>query len=143
MQKDVGVQRSEEGERGGAGVADFQASCTGRPPEIGFEESKGAGGRGRRLPRVERQFDRPGFVGGLRAEPAGDVLTELRFNERNDRERDLPEDVGGIAAALADLHGRWAAGTLDGVALSGEDRERLGRGARVEELAELLRGLST
>ena len=52
-----------------------------------------------------------------------------------------PDDVAALGAALADLHGRWAAGTLDGVALSGADRERLGRGARVEELADVLRGL--
>jgi glycosyltransferase involved in cell wall biosynthesis len=52
-----------------------------------------------------------------------------------------PDDVPGLAAALEDLHARWAAGTLDGTALSTEDRERLGRGARVEELAELLLGL--
>jgi glycosyltransferase involved in cell wall biosynthesis len=52
-----------------------------------------------------------------------------------------PDDVAGLTAALVDLHVRWAAGALDGTALSADDRERLGRGARVEELAELLRGL--
>jgi glycosyltransferase involved in cell wall biosynthesis len=52
-----------------------------------------------------------------------------------------PDDVEALTAALRDLHGRWTAGTLDGTALSAEDKERLGRGARVEELAELLRGL--
>jgi len=52
-----------------------------------------------------------------------------------------PDDVGALAAALVDLHERWVAGTLDGVALSAEDRERLGRGARIEELADLLRSL--
>ncbi len=52
-----------------------------------------------------------------------------------------PDDVAALGAALADLHGRWAAGTLDGVSLSASDRERLGRGARVEELADVLRGL--
>jgi glycosyltransferase involved in cell wall biosynthesis len=52
-----------------------------------------------------------------------------------------PDDVAALTAALVELHGRWAAGTLDDVALSAEDRERLGRGARVEELAELLRSL--
>jgi glycosyltransferase involved in cell wall biosynthesis len=52
-----------------------------------------------------------------------------------------PDDVAALTAALTDLHARWAAGTLDGTPLSPEDRERLGRGARVEELAELLRGL--
>jgi hypothetical protein len=52
-----------------------------------------------------------------------------------------PADVGALGAALAGLHGRWAARTLDGVSLSAADRERLGRGARVEELADVLRGL--
>jgi hypothetical protein len=42
---------------------------------------------------------------------------------------------------LTELHDRWAAGSLDGTLLSAADRERLGRGARVEELAEVLRGL--
>jgi glycosyltransferase involved in cell wall biosynthesis len=50
-----------------------------------------------------------------------------------------PDDVAALTAALVDLHSRWAAGTLDGTPLSQEDRERLGRGARVEELAEVLR----
>src|SRR5256886_4699370 len=53
-----------------------------------------------------------------------------------------PDDVPALAAGLTDLRARWAAGTLEGVQLSPEDRERLGRGARVEELAELLRGLA-
>jgi glycosyltransferase involved in cell wall biosynthesis len=52
-----------------------------------------------------------------------------------------PDDVPALARALTELHERWAAGTLDGAVLSPEDRERLGRGARVEELAEVLRGL--
>jgi glycosyltransferase involved in cell wall biosynthesis len=54
-----------------------------------------------------------------------------------------PDDVPALTAALADLHSRWKAGALDGTVLSAEDRERLGRGARVEELAEVLRGLAT
>jgi glycosyltransferase involved in cell wall biosynthesis len=53
-----------------------------------------------------------------------------------------PDDVAALTRALTELHDRWAAGTLDGAALSPEDRERLGRGARVEELAEVLRGLA-
>ncbi len=53
-----------------------------------------------------------------------------------------PEDVPALTAALAELHARWVAGTLDGTVLSPEDRERLGRGARVEELAEVLWGLA-
>jgi glycosyltransferase involved in cell wall biosynthesis len=52
-----------------------------------------------------------------------------------------PDDVPALTAALTELHARWASGTLDGTMLSTDDRERLGRGARVEELAELLRGL--
>ena len=54
-----------------------------------------------------------------------------------------PDDVAALTAALSDLHARWSAGTLDGTPLSPEDRERLGRGARVEELAELLQALVT
>jgi glycosyltransferase involved in cell wall biosynthesis len=53
-----------------------------------------------------------------------------------------PDDVPALTAALAELHARWTAGTLNGTPLSPEDRERLGRGARVEELAEVLRGLA-
>ena len=53
-----------------------------------------------------------------------------------------PDDVSGLTAALSDLHGAWKAGTLDGTALSPDDRERLGRAARVEELADVLRGLA-
>jgi hypothetical protein len=52
------------------------------------------------------------------------------------------DDVPALQAALGDLHTRWAAGTLDGTPLAPDDRERLGRGARIEELAELLRGLA-
>src|SRR5438067_1633663 len=52
-----------------------------------------------------------------------------------------PDDVAALTGALTELHERWAAGTLDGTVLSAEDRERLGRGARVEELADVLRGL--
>jgi glycosyltransferase involved in cell wall biosynthesis len=53
-----------------------------------------------------------------------------------------PEDVTALTAALTDLHARWTAGTLNGTPLSSKDRERLGRGARVEELADLLLGLA-
>jgi glycosyltransferase involved in cell wall biosynthesis len=52
------------------------------------------------------------------------------------------DDVPALVAALRELHDAWAHGTLDGAPLSPADRERLGRGARVEELAELLRGLA-
>jgi glycosyltransferase involved in cell wall biosynthesis len=53
-----------------------------------------------------------------------------------------PDDVPALRAALGRLHAAWRAGTLDGAPLSEGDRERLGRGARVEELAELLRSLA-
>jgi glycosyltransferase involved in cell wall biosynthesis len=49
-----------------------------------------------------------------------------------------PEDVDGIVAALADLHGRWRAGTLDAPPLPDEWRDRLSRRTRVQELADLL-----
>ena len=50
--------------------------------------------------------------------------------------------VTALTRALVQLHAAWQAGTLDGTPLSPDDRERLGRGARVEELAEVLRGLA-
>ena len=53
-----------------------------------------------------------------------------------------PDDVAALKAALVELHARWAAGTLNGTPLALEDRERLGRGARIEELADVLRGLA-
>jgi len=53
-----------------------------------------------------------------------------------------PDDVAALKAALVELHARWAAGTLNGTPLAPEDRERLGRGARIEELADVLRGLA-
>ncbi len=53
-----------------------------------------------------------------------------------------PDDVPALTVALRELHDAWEAGTLDGTPLSPADRERLGRGARVEELAELLQGLA-
>jgi glycosyltransferase involved in cell wall biosynthesis len=54
-----------------------------------------------------------------------------------------PGDVDGLKDALASLHSSWKAGTLDGTRLSPDDREQLGRAARVEELAEVLRSLAT
>ena len=53
-----------------------------------------------------------------------------------------PDDVDAIAEALLDLHARWKAGRLDGTPLAPEHRERLSRGARAEELADLLRSLA-
>ena len=53
-----------------------------------------------------------------------------------------PDDVQGLKEALTSLHGRWKAGTLNGTRLSPDEREQLGRAARVEELAEVLRSLA-
>jgi glycosyltransferase involved in cell wall biosynthesis len=52
-----------------------------------------------------------------------------------------PGDVAAIRNALFGLHARWKAGTLEGTPLSPEWRDKLSRGRRVEELAELLRSL--
>ena len=52
------------------------------------------------------------------------------------------DDVDAIRAALADLHRRWKAGSLDGAPLSDEWRSRLSRGGRVEELADVLRSVA-
>ena len=48
-----------------------------------------------------------------------------------------PDDPEALRAALAELVGRWRAGTLDTVHLSDEWKERLSRRTRVRELAEL------
>ena len=53
-----------------------------------------------------------------------------------------PDDVAALRVALERLHEAWRASSLDGTPLSEDDRERLGRGARVEELAELLRSFA-
>jgi glycosyltransferase involved in cell wall biosynthesis len=53
-----------------------------------------------------------------------------------------PDDVPALSRALSELHAGWRAGTLDATALSPEARDRLGRGARVEELGDVLRGLA-
>jgi glycosyltransferase involved in cell wall biosynthesis len=52
------------------------------------------------------------------------------------------DDVDAIREALLDLHRRWKEGSLDGPPLSDEWRTRLSRGARVEELAEVLRSVA-
>jgi glycosyltransferase involved in cell wall biosynthesis len=49
-----------------------------------------------------------------------------------------PDDEKGIREALLGLHARWRAGQLRDGYLSDEQRRRLSRKARVEELAELL-----
>ncbi|MBA3718347.1 MAG: glycosyltransferase family 4 protein [Actinobacteria bacterium] len=51
------------------------------------------------------------------------------------------EDVDGIRAALEGLVARWKAGRLNGTVLSSDQRERLSRRARADELADLLREL--
>ena len=53
-----------------------------------------------------------------------------------------PDDVEAMREALLDLHRRWREGSLDGTPLSAEWRSRLARGARVEELADVLRGVA-
>jgi glycosyltransferase involved in cell wall biosynthesis len=53
-----------------------------------------------------------------------------------------PDDPEALREALAGLVARWRTGALDGTPLSPEQRERLSRGARVEELAELIRSLA-
>ena len=53
-----------------------------------------------------------------------------------------PEDVVAIRDALVELHAQWRAGRLDGTPLSQEWRDKLSRATRVEELAELLKGLA-
>jgi glycosyltransferase involved in cell wall biosynthesis len=52
------------------------------------------------------------------------------------------DDVEGLREALVDLHRRWREGSLDGTPLSAEWRQRLARGARVEELADVLRSVA-
>jgi glycosyltransferase involved in cell wall biosynthesis len=52
------------------------------------------------------------------------------------------DDVDALRKALLDLHRRWKGGSLDGTPLSPEWRARLSRGARVEELADLLRSVA-
>ena len=52
------------------------------------------------------------------------------------------DDVEAMRAALFDLHRRWREGSLDDTPLSDEWRRRLARGARVEELADVLRSVA-
>ena len=51
------------------------------------------------------------------------------------------DDVEAMRAALLDLHRRWREGSLDGPPLAEDWRRRLARGARVEELADVLRSV--
>jgi glycosyltransferase involved in cell wall biosynthesis len=52
-----------------------------------------------------------------------------------------PLDEDAIRDALVSLHTQWQRGELDGAPLSAEWRDTLSRAARVEELADLLKGL--
>jgi glycosyltransferase involved in cell wall biosynthesis len=52
-----------------------------------------------------------------------------------------PDDPAAIRAALEELHARWAADDLPDVELTAEWRHRLARRTRVEETAEVLRGV--
>ena len=53
-----------------------------------------------------------------------------------------PEDEKGIREALVGLHARWKAGHLGNGYLTDDERNRLSRKTRVEELAELLWSLA-
>jgi glycosyltransferase involved in cell wall biosynthesis len=77
----------------------------------------------------------------LAAVPPDGAAAEL-IRETNAGVVAPPDDVEALGVALRTLHDAWASGTLDGTRLSPADRERLGRGARVEELAELLRSVA-
>ena len=52
-----------------------------------------------------------------------------------------PEDEGAIAEALAGLVAAWSEGSLNGITLAPEVRERLSRRSRIERFAELMRSL--
>jgi glycosyltransferase involved in cell wall biosynthesis len=52
-----------------------------------------------------------------------------------------PDDAPALRAALVELHARWREDGLEGTPLAPEWRDRLSRGRRVEELADLLRSL--
>jgi glycosyltransferase involved in cell wall biosynthesis len=49
-----------------------------------------------------------------------------------------PDDIDGMASALADLHSRWRAGQLAAPPLSDDWRAKLSRQARVQDLADVL-----
>jgi glycosyltransferase involved in cell wall biosynthesis len=53
-----------------------------------------------------------------------------------------PDDVEAMREALLDLRRRWREGSLDDTPLSEDWRRRLARGARVEELADVLRSVA-
>jgi glycosyltransferase involved in cell wall biosynthesis len=49
-----------------------------------------------------------------------------------------PDDVDGMAAALADLHARWQAGELEDTPLAAEWRRKVSRRARSQDFAQVL-----
>jgi glycosyltransferase involved in cell wall biosynthesis len=53
-----------------------------------------------------------------------------------------PDDVDGLAATLSELERKWRAGDLAVKSLTPEDRVRLSRRARAEELADVLEGVT-
>jgi glycosyltransferase involved in cell wall biosynthesis len=53
-----------------------------------------------------------------------------------------PDDVDALKDALAGLVAQWREGTLDGTRLSADDRHRVSRAARMEELADVLRAVT-
>jgi glycosyltransferase involved in cell wall biosynthesis len=52
-----------------------------------------------------------------------------------------PDDIRGLRTALTELHTRFANGGLPDLSLDEEWRRRLSRRTRVEEVAELMRGV--
>jgi glycosyltransferase involved in cell wall biosynthesis len=53
-----------------------------------------------------------------------------------------PDDIEAMRRAVLDLDRRWREGSLGDTPLSAEWRQRLARGARAEELADLLRSVA-
>jgi glycosyltransferase involved in cell wall biosynthesis len=52
-----------------------------------------------------------------------------------------PDDVAGLRDAIVSLHAQWRDGTLAPLELTGAQRDRVDRQARVRELAELMRSV--
>jgi glycosyltransferase involved in cell wall biosynthesis len=76
----------------------------------------------------------------LAAVPPGGAAAQL-IRETNSGVVAPPADAAAIRSALEGLAARWRDGALDGTPLSPEQRERLSRRARVQELADLLLSL--
>jgi len=77
----------------------------------------------------------------LAAVPPDGAAAEL-IRETNAGVVAPPDDVDALADALRELYDAWRADRLGATVLSEADRERLGRGARIEELADVLRGVA-